>query len=167
MRDFRACDWARELHVGQTDKAGKPYIQHIERVAAYHLHMFPRASLAEQDAAWLHDAMEDCGVTADDMRIRGYARETIDIVELVTRRPEDGLTYAQWIERIAASGNAGAMRVKIADLTDNMNPKRLAQLPPEKAASLSSRYARAFERLTGALEAHLSPGETARVRGFH
>ena len=153
----RAQNWARELHAGQTDKAGQPYIGHVERVASLLIELFPYASIPEQEAAWLHDTIEDCGITSDDMRDRGYTQETIDIVELVTRKPDGKHTFASWIEHIAASGNEGAIRVKIADLTDNLNPRRLAELPPEKAASLSKRYNRALEHLKTSLAAGNEP----------
>jgi hypothetical protein len=56
------------------------------------------------------------------------------------RHDDAGLTYAQWISSLAASGNVGAMRVKIADITDDSNPERLAQLEPDQAKSLGKRY---------------------------
>lgn len=144
--------WARALHAGQVDKSGAPYIEHVERVRANLRGLFPEADAEEEQAALLHDAMEDCGLTAADMRARFYSDRVIAIVEAVTRRKEDGLTYAAWIERLAASGNSGAIRVKIADMTDNADPARMALLPPDKARSLGRRYERGLNVLWAALD---------------
>ncbi|MEO1774942.1 MAG: HD domain-containing protein [Pseudomonadota bacterium] len=144
-------EWAEALHAEQTDAAGAPYAKHLARAAEHLTRLFPHAGPAERHAVWLHDAMEDQGVTAQDLHARGYGRRVIEIVTAVTR-PDDGRSYAAWIEGIAASGDADAMRVKLADLADNADPARLATLPPDRAASLGQRYARAQATLTAALE---------------
>jgi len=143
--------WANDLHDGQVDKAGAPYIGHVMRVYAGVREVFPEAGEDVLHAALLHDAIEDCAVTAEDLRARGYSAECIAIVEAVTKNPADGLTYAQRIERLAASGPRGAIQVKISDLMDNSDPARLAALPAETAASLSKRYQKALSRLTDSL----------------
>lgn len=142
--------FAEKLHRGQTDKAGAPYIGHVLRVYRNLLRLFPDASFDEQRAALLHDVIEDCDVSADDLRSAGFSERTIAIVEAVTKRADDGLTYIERIERLVASGDISAMRVKIADLTDNSDPARLDLLTPEKALSLGKRYGRALEILRAA-----------------
>lgn len=48
---------ARRVHSGQTDKAGRPYAEHLSAVAAG---VRERGGSEEQiAAAWLHDAIED------------------------------------------------------------------------------------------------------------
>ena len=54
---------AIELHKGQKDKSGEPYILHVERVACN----FPNDS-PEYLVALLHDTVEDTEVTIDDLR---------------------------------------------------------------------------------------------------
>ena len=147
--------FAGTLHAGQTDKAGEPYIGHLIRVSRHLVRLFPRATPVERHAAWLHDALEDTPVTAAALRGRGYAPEVIEIVEAVTKDPDSGQTYAERIETLAARGPRGALRVKIADLTDNGDPARLAALSEAKAASLGKRYAQARARLLAALDAPL------------
>ncbi|MAW82086.1 MAG: phosphohydrolase [Parvularcula sp.] len=144
--------WVSRLHDGQVDKAGAPYIGHVVRVFQRLLQAFPEACEDIQHAALLHDAIEDCEITPQDLRNRGYSEKTIEIVEAVTKKPEDGLTYAERIERLALSGNRGAIQVKICGLMDNSDPKRFSSLPEEKAASLSRRYQRALSVLTASLE---------------
>src|SRR5699024_8102125 len=45
---------AQQAHAGQTDKAGRPYIEHVARVAAQ-VAFWPEA----EAVAWLHDVVED------------------------------------------------------------------------------------------------------------
>jgi (p)ppGpp synthase/HD superfamily hydrolase len=142
---------AGQLHASQTDKNGAPYIGHLMRVSRHLLRLFPDASLAERHAAWLHDAIEDAGITAADLRARGYAEDVIEMVEAVTKSADDGQSYAERIEMLIATGLRGAIRVKLADLTDNSDPARLAQLPPDRAKALANRYGQARQRLLAAL----------------
>lgn len=52
---------ARAAHAGQTDKAGRPYAEHLRAVAEG---VRRRGGDAEQiAAAWLHDAVEDDALT--------------------------------------------------------------------------------------------------------
>jgi (p)ppGpp synthase/HD superfamily hydrolase len=153
--------WVTELHDGQFDKAGAPYIGHVLRVFRTLLRTFPDASEDVQHAALLHDTIEDCGITAETLRNLGYSEATIEIVAAVTKIPGDGLTYAERIDRLAASGPIGAVQVKICDLMDNSDPTRLSALPAEKAASLSRRYERALKGLRVSLARRASSGNTA------
>lgn len=146
-------------HAGQTDKAGAPYLGHLIRVSQHLRRLFPDTSLAERHAAWLHDVLEDTAATADDLRAFGYAEEVIAIVEAVTRRQGEQRSYADWIETIAEHAPTGAIRVKLADLTDNSDPDRLAALPPDRAAALGSRYRAAIARLRQALAARTLPSD--------
>ena len=140
------------LHDGQVDKAGAPYVGHVMRVFRRVRQVFPEAPEDVLHAALLHDVLEDCDVTAADLRAAGYSATTIAIVEAVTKNPDDGLTYAERVERLAATGPRGAVQVKICDLMDNSDPDRLSALPPEQAASLSKRYRKALSLLTERLE---------------
>lgn len=48
---------ARSAHEGQTDKAGRPYAEHLAAVAEGV--RLRGGSPEQQAAAWLHDAIED------------------------------------------------------------------------------------------------------------
>jgi len=113
---------AVEAHRGQTDKAGQPYILHPLRV------MFNLDAEEERIVAVMHDVVEDSELTLDDLRARGFSKEVLEALEAVTRRPgESGdAGYAAFVER--AAGNPIGRRVKIADLLDNMDLTRLAEL---------------------------------------
>ena len=139
--------WAGYWHAAQRDKAGQPYVGHLVRVSRHLVRLFPDASSVERHAAWLHDVLEDTEITAADLAARGYAPEVIDTVQAVTKSPDPEMTYAQRIERLARAGTVSAIRVKLADLTDNSDPDRLGQLPEAKAASLGARYRAAKQHL--------------------
>jgi (p)ppGpp synthase/HD superfamily hydrolase len=145
----------KQAHHGQLDKSGKPYWQHPLRVM---YRLGARATEAERHAALLHDVIEDCPVTYDDLRARGYSEEVIEIVRLVSKDPHDGMTYRQWMTAIAESGNVQAMRVKLADLADNLSPARLKTLPPEMRG-IDRRFKMAWEIIA----ARLPQEEVARV----
>ncbi|WP_417536446.1 HD domain-containing protein [Methylophaga sp.] len=144
--------WIIKLHSKQTDKAGQPYVQHPLRVHMRLQKLFPDADEDVRHAALLHDVIEDCGITPQALRERGYSDKTIHIVETVTKQADDGLTYKQRIQQLAKTGPLGAIQVKLCDLLDNTDPERLKSLPPEKATSLSKRYSKAIEILQSHLD---------------
>lgn len=119
---------ATRAHAGQTDKAGRPYIDHPRRVAA-------RVNdLREQAAAWLHDVIEDTTVTAARLLEEGIDDDVVSAVELLTRIGDDADYYA----RIAA--DPIAREVKLADIADNTDPVRTALLDPATRDRLASKY---------------------------
>ncbi|MFN8378871.1 MAG: GTP pyrophosphokinase [Anaerolineae bacterium] len=131
-----AISLAVRAHAGQKDRYGQPYILHVLRVVA---RVFDPPA---QMTAALHDVVEDTAVTLDELRLMGYPEPVLDAVDCLTRR--DSETYDAFIERIAP--NPLAVRVKLADLEDNMDLRRSGQLDVE-AAERFGRYQRAWRRL--------------------
>lgn len=148
VREARAL--AEALHREQVDKAGKPYVGHLERVVGQ-LQAMGEATDDEIAAAWLHDAVEDTAMTLAGLRDHGFSDGAIAIVELVTKAPEYRGAYADRIGALIDTGNRSAMRVKLADIRDNADPSRLAMLDDKQAASLARRYDAAMRRLEAAL----------------
>lgn len=146
--------YVRELFAGVTDKGGKPYHEHCERVMKF---LPSSATDDERHAALLHDVIEDTPTTADDLRRMGYSERTVWLVERLTR-PVPGI-YVDYIRSISASGDEGLIRIKMADNADNSDPARIAVLPPEQR-DIVKRYARA-RRI---LEAGLAQDRTAEPR---
>lgn len=141
----KTIEFIRRAHSGQVDKGGQPY--HLHPIAVAEL-LTPESDEDEYLAALLHDVLEDTDVTESDLRDLGYSEKTIEIVKLLTRL--DGVTYLDWIRQIAASGNQGAIRVKLADNKHNSDPARIAQLPPEQR-SIAKRYEHSIRILSDAL----------------
>lgn len=148
---------AADAHAGQTDKAGAPYIRHVNRVAgasarrAEHAITRDGLGLVHDDilqAAYLHDVIEDTATTADDLRAAGYAPTVVAMVERLTKSDEH-LTYAERIDALIASGDLGAILIKLSDNEDNANAERA--LP--HGSALSARYAASMPRLREAASA--------------
>lgn len=123
-------------HRGQRDKASAPYILHPLRV------MLRLEGEAERMAAVLHDVVEDTRYTLEHLREQGYPEPVLEALECLTRR--EGESYEAFIERLRP--NALARRVKLADLEDNMDIRRLAAVGPKEAERLA-RYRAAWSRL--------------------
>jgi (p)ppGpp synthase/HD superfamily hydrolase len=134
--------WAVHLHDEQFDKAGVPYITHPLAV----MRMVPEQAW---HVAVLHDALEDCHITREDLNARGYSADEIAAIDLLTRLPP--YEYEPYIERIATSGNYLAICTKIADLEDNLDPKRCAKLNGPDAVKRETKYKKALARLRLAL----------------
>jgi (p)ppGpp synthase/HD superfamily hydrolase len=128
---------AVEAHRGQRDKSGQPYILHPLRV------MFFCEGAAERIVAVLHDVVEDTGRTFDDLRKLGFSEEVIAALDCVTKR--EGENYQQFVERVA--GNPIAKQVKLADLRDNMDVRRLPGISDRDMERLA-KYLKAWKRLT-------------------
>lgn len=87
----RAKDLAHRAHAGQVDKAGQPYIEHVERVAAA-VSDDPEA----EAVAWLHDVCEDSPETLIDFR--WFPPHVLSAVSLLTRDPsKSDEWYYVWI----------------------------------------------------------------------
>jgi hypothetical protein len=104
--------------------------------------MFRLETEAERTVALLHDVVEDTGRTLDDLRNLGYSDEVVAALGCVTKR--EGETYEDFVERVAS--NPIARRVKLADLEDNMDLRRLTAIQPKDVDRLN-RYLRAWHRL--------------------
>jgi (p)ppGpp synthase/HD superfamily hydrolase len=136
----------RRAHEGQLDKSGRPYYLHPLRVAMRLIHCTP----AERHAALLHDVVEDTLVTLDDLRTMGYSEDVVALVDLLTRRLPAGESHKQYVDRILQSRSVQALRVKLADLYDNMSPARSRSLPRE-VRGIRHRFAKDAERVLTAL----------------
>jgi (p)ppGpp synthase/HD superfamily hydrolase len=128
---------AIKAHHGQLDKADQPYITHPEFVAS-------QVTGDEAKAvAWLHDVVEDTGVTLDDLRAAGLSESVIEGVDAITKRTDED--YETYLARVAA--NPLAKAVKFADLTHNMDTSRLKVITENTKARLE-KYKVAFAKLS-------------------
>lgn len=137
-----AREYAYKAHGNQKDKNQKPYSQHLAAVAAgVRLLGGTNAQVA---AGYLHDVVEDTKVTLQDLLNHGFPAETIQIVWAVTKKTgEDQVDY---LNRVIKTG-PGAMRVKVADLLNNLRSDRLAALPKYTQERLRDKYQPSLARL--------------------
>lgn len=117
---------AARAHEEQRDKADAPYILHPLRV------MQKMHTEAEMMAAVLHDVVEDTEWTLDGLRDEGFPEEVLAAVDSVTHR--DGESYEDYLQRAAA--NPVGRKVKLADLEDNMDLRRLSEITDKDIARI-------------------------------
>ena len=128
---------ALEAHAGQTDRAGLPYVGHVIRV------MMAGRTEAEKIVGALHDVVEDTDRTFQDLAEAGFGEEVLRALRLLTHDPDE--PYEDYIERL--SHDPLAVAVKLNDLTDNMDLRRLSELTDRDVARLR-KYLRAYRKLT-------------------
>jgi (p)ppGpp synthase/HD superfamily hydrolase len=134
----RAIEIAVAAHVGQTDKAGAPYILHPLRV------MLSLEGDADRIVGVLHDVIEDCpGWTPERLREEGFSEPILAALAHVTKLSENE-DYTAFIAR--AGRNPIAARVKRADLLDNLDVRRLPVVT-EKDGRRLSKYLAALAQL--------------------
>jgi (p)ppGpp synthase/HD superfamily hydrolase len=134
----KAIGIAVTAHEGQKDRYGAPYIFHPLRVMA-------RVQTArEKTVAILHDVVEDTDWTFEKLRREGFPEEIISALDCLTKREKE--PYEDLVRRSA--GNPLARPVKIADLEDNMDIRRMPEVADEAKARLE-KYLRAWRSLTG------------------
>lgn len=116
----RAIAVAAGAHVGQVDKGGQPYILHPLRV------MLAVEGEYAKIAAVLHDVVEDTSVTIEDLRVWKFPEPVIRAVMALTKLP--GMSRMDAAKQAAA--DPIALEVKIEDLRDNMDLRRIPNPGP-------------------------------------
>jgi (p)ppGpp synthase/HD superfamily hydrolase len=132
----RAIEIAASAHATQVDKGGAPYILHPLRM------MMKQTTEAAMIAAVLHDVVEDTPWTLEKLRAEGFPEEVLEAVANLTKRA--GEEYADFITRAAT--NPISRAVKLADLEDNMDLKRIPE-PVQKDFDRLAKYRRSWETL--------------------
>ena len=135
----RAIEIATQAHQGQFDKSGKDYIGHPLRV------MEMGSTEEEKIAGVLHDVVEDSDWTFETLEAEGFSQEIIAALKCVTKLSENE-NYDSFIERVKK--NPLAVAVKINDLTDNMDIRRLPYLSDKDIKRLK-KYLKAYKKLIG------------------
>jgi (p)ppGpp synthase/HD superfamily hydrolase len=120
------------------DKGGKPYFNHLVRVAE---------KFKEDDflypIAMLHDLLEDCSEW--NVKSLGclFSENIVKTIELLTRK--SGQDYFDYINEINQS--SWATKIKLADLKDNMDITRLKTITDKDFERLG-KYLKAYKILT-------------------
>ncbi len=133
----RAEKIAAAAHADTFDKFGAPYMHHVHRVSL--------AGLTEEEkiVGLLHDVVEDTEWTFEALENEGFSKQVIDALKCVTKTSEDE-DYELFIERVAR--NPLAIRVKLNDLADNMDIRRIPELGPKDFERLT-KYHKAYQYL--------------------
>lgn len=129
---------AKIAHRGQVDKAGTPYFTHPEKVASL------LETPEEKIVGYLHDTVEDTAVTVEDIR-EFFGDEIADAVALMTHAK--GVPYMDYVKEVGK--NPLARKVKIADLTHNMDISRIMNPTEKDYSRIEKKYKPAYEYLKG------------------
>ena len=132
----KAIGIAATAHCGQKDRHGAPYILHPLGV------MGRLDATDEKIVGILHDVVEDTDWTFDALAKEGFPAHLLEALRCVTK--QEGETYERFVERSAS--NPLALRVKLADLEDNMDVRRYPQVKEPDAARLG-KYLAAWQTL--------------------
>ncbi len=134
---------AVKAHTGQKEFNGHPYVMHPLRV------MHRVNTDDEKIVAVLHDVIEDTKWTPAMLARRGFPKHLLDALACVTIR--NGEPYPDAIRR--AASNAISRRVKLADLEDNMDIRRLPVIRPSHRKELN-KYLKAYRWLAAQPSPH-------------
>jgi GTP pyrophosphokinase len=155
-----ALDFAIEAHQGVCRKSGEPYVVHPIEVAAILARM--RLDSETIAAALLHDVVEDCGVTTDQLEKRFGERiaRLVDGVTKLGRIPWSAESDSATRERTAQAeslrkmflamvDDIGVVLIKLADRLHNM--RTLQHMPRDKQVSISQQTMEIYAPLANRL----------------
>lgn len=128
---------ATKYHIHQTDKVGKPYIEHPKAVASF------VEGEAVKTVAWLHDIIEDTDIELSLLQ-EIFPEEVVKAVLTMTHeKSEDYFSYVRRVKE-----NPIARQVKLADLKHNSDLTRLKTIT-EYDLERVEKYAKARAILLG------------------
>jgi (p)ppGpp synthase/HD superfamily hydrolase len=136
----KAIKIADKAHKGQTDKYHTPYIAHVMRVMEY------GKTMDEKIVGVLHDVVEDHPVefSLDYLRSEGFPEYIIFAISCLTKfDPEED--YDDFVRRTERSPLAVA--VKLNDLRDNMDLRRVPGELSPKDIKRFNKYLKAYHYL--------------------
>ncbi|RFM28230.1 HD domain-containing protein [Deminuibacter soli] len=137
----QAIDIAVHAHQGQADKYGAPYIGHVLRV------MNMGITEDEKICGVLHDVVEDTDWTFEGLAEAGLAPHILKALRGVTKLSEDE-DYEHFVQRTLK--NKLSCAVKLHDLTDNMDVRRIPEVTEQDVARLN-KYLRAYRTIAAAM----------------
>jgi len=134
----KAISIATAAHANQKDKAGADYINHPLRV------MSAGKTTDEKIVGVLHDVVEDSEWTFDLLKAEGFSMEILAALKCLTKL-SDNESYERFIDRVKS--NPLAIVVKLNDLADNMDIRRLNELTNSDVIRLR-KYLKAYRNLS-------------------
>ena len=126
-----------EAHKDQLDKSGLPYVFHPFHLAEQ------MTDETTTIVALLHDVVEDTDYTLSFLAEKGFSKEVIDALDLLTHKK--GVPYSDYVAKIKP--NPVARAVKLADLAHNTDRTRLDFID-EKMQERYKNYEKAIKFLS-------------------
>ena len=127
----KAIEIAVSAHHGQKDKYGAPYIAHVLRVM--NIGITPEEKIVVEDTDWTFEQLAD----------EGLAPELVEALKGVTKLSEDE-DYDHFVNRTLQ--NPLSCAVKMNDLIDNMDVKRIPEVTEKDVARLN-KYLKAYREI--------------------
>jgi (p)ppGpp synthase/HD superfamily hydrolase len=122
VKTTAAACFAAHAHTGQKRKGSRqePYVNHLAEVALLVAEATEGQDANLISAAWLHDAIEDQGVTAEEMAAR-FGQDVADLVLEVTddKSLPKSVRKRRQVETAAQKSARGRL-LKLADKTSNV-----------------------------------------------
>jgi (p)ppGpp synthase/HD superfamily hydrolase len=134
----KAIKIAIDAHGNQTDRNGMPYLIHVFNV------MSKGKTIDEKICGILHDVVEKSKWTFDDLLKEGFSEEIVEAVRCLSKKDSDE-PYDSYIERVTT--NQLAISVKLNDLEDNMDIRRMVEIT-EKELPRLNKFIRAYNKLS-------------------
>ena len=135
----RAETIVEKMFRGITDKEGKPYLNHLFFVSDQ------MESEEGKIVGLLHDLIEDTGATLPELQYIGFSETVLSALILLTKTSV--VSYEDYIDNIINSNNELAIKVKEADMRNNLDPRRLNNLPAGQAEYFIQKYSEPYQRL--------------------
>ncbi len=140
-----------QWYIDRTDKGGRPYIEHPDRLAS------KQTTWARKIIALCHDCLEDIMTSEQQFIDSGMPISILSRIQRLTRNYEalhweggdEGRptqTYQEYIQQVAQ--DLVCLEIKLDDLEHNMEVHRLPTFG-DAEISLLKRYHRAYQYLKG------------------
>ena len=127
---FKAMMFARSKHKNHVRKyTNTPYIEHLAEVAA--LVATVDNSVTAMATAWLHDSVEDCGVTEEELQVQFGDFITIGVMELSDLEIGNRAYRKEQSRKRLGNTYAWVQTIKCCDLISNT--KSIVQHDPNFA----------------------------------
>ena len=133
-----------DLFKNDLDKAGCSYLIHL-------LTVYDKVKTKEEKIiALLHDILEDKEVSSEDLLNVGFNEKIVNDVILLTK--SENLSYDKYIDNIIENGSIESIKVKLADLENNMDITRIKNPKEEDYDRINKKYIPAYKKIKKRLE---------------
>lgn len=133
----KAIEIAVVAHAGQKDKGGEPYVGHLFRV------MSAGRTVEEKIVGVLHDLLEDTEWTPEALIEEQFPENLVNAIHCLSKK--EGEYYGIYLQRVKS--NKLSLAVKMNDLVDNMDIRRLKEIRPDDAVRLN-KYLETYRMLS-------------------
>ena len=133
-----------DLFKNDIDKGGNSYLLHL-------LYVYSGVkSKEEKTIAMLHDILEEKEVSSEDLIEVGFSKNIVNDVLILTK--DISISYEEYIDNIIENGSIESIRVKLADLDNNMDITRIKNPTEKDYDRINNKYIPANKKLKKRLE---------------